>query len=235
MKALPLILVVEDDPGIRRGVSSALTASGYRVLEAACGRTGLTAALENDVNLVLLDVVIPGMDGFAVLEQIRSALPTLPIIMLTARGAEDDRVRGLRGGADDYVVKPFGAMELLARVDAVLRRSPERPEPVRRLRCAGVSIDLQRMEVRTEGQDEARTLTEREGAILRYLAVTRGRVIERAEILRRVWGLDPRGIETRTVDMHVARLREKLGGDDEIVRTVRGRGYMLGDRVEVDL
>ena len=230
----PCILVIEDDEAIRRGMVDAVEYAGYRVIEAVDGPSGLSAALECAVDLVLLDVMMPGLDGFEVLTEIRRAHATLPIIMVTARGAEDDRVRGLRNGADDYVTKPFSALELLARVEAVLRRSPERPSDVTSLCLDDREIDLERREVRL-GDGEVRTLTEREAAILRYLAGSRDRAVDRDELLHRVWGLDPRGLETRTVDMQIARLREKLGrsSDDEpVIVTVRGKGYMLADAVK---
>src|SRR3954468_1772690 len=125
--SLPHIVVVEDEPAIRRGVVDALRISGYQVTEAADGDAGLEAALRRDVGLVLLDLLLPKRDGLEVLAELRKVRPNLPVIVLTARGAEDDRVRGLKMGADDYVVKPFSARELIARVEAVLRRSPSRP------------------------------------------------------------------------------------------------------------
>ncbi|MHC5115236.1 MAG: response regulator transcription factor [Planctomycetota bacterium] len=231
----PLILVIEDDEAIRRGLVDALEYGGYAVLECGHGRRGLELALEEPIDLLLLDVMLPGMEGFDVLRELRLAQPTLPVIMVTARGAEDDRVRGLRDGADDYVTKPFSAKELLARVAAVLRRSPERPTDVATLRLDGRTIDLQRHEV-TLVSGERRALSERETAILRYLAAHGGRVVARDELLHRVWGLNPRGITTRTVDMQIARLREKLAGGDEdppAILTVRGKGYMLAEEVEV--
>src|SRR5882724_11494581 len=219
------VLVVEDDPAIRRGIVDALRFGGFTVLEAADGAAGLASALGADLDLVLLDVLMPGMDGFAVLAELRRAKPSLPVIMVTARGAEDDRVRGLAGGADDYVVKPFSARELLARVAAVLRRSAERPRNVGRLDVAGRTVDFERREVTRPGAAAAQ-LSEREAAVLRYLAESDGRVVSRDELLQRVWGLDPKGVAaTRTVDMHVARIREKLGDDADaprIVVTVRG-------------
>ncbi len=227
--ARPLVLVVEDDPAIRRGLTDALEFGGYAVRGAADGEAGLRAAVQAAPDLVLLDVLLPRMDGFRVLEEIRRARPRLPVVMLTARGAEEDRVRGLRRGADDYVVKPFSAREVLARVEAVLRRSAERPGAVREVEAAGRRVDLERREVTLPG-GEVRGLTEREAALLEYLAAARGRAVAREEILRVVWGLDPTRLETRTVDMTVARLREKLGDDAAAPRllvTVRGRGYML--------
>ena len=126
------VLVVEDDTAIRRGLVDALTYAGYGVLDCDNGRKALEVALESTIDLVLLDVMMPHMDGFGVLQELRRTMPTLPVIMVTARGAEEDRIRGLGDGADDYVVKPFSAKELIARVDAVLRRSPQRSGPTSR-------------------------------------------------------------------------------------------------------
>ncbi len=227
------ICVVEDDPAIRRGLVDSLEFAGFRVLACADGPSARRTLAVAEVDLVLLDVVLPGLDGLAYLPELRAARPTLPVILVTARGAEEDRVRGLRTGADDYVVKPFSSSELLARVEAVLRRSAERPSDVRELSFAGGRVDLARREVALDGV-AARTLTEREADLITYLARNPGRAIEREELLRSVWGLDPRGLDTRTVDMTVVRLREKLGdAGADVVRTVRGKGYVLGDGLEV--
>jgi DNA-binding response OmpR family regulator len=222
------ILVVEDDAAIRRGLVDALTFAGYDTLEAGEGAAGLAAALESDCDLLLLDLVLPGCDGLDVLREVRAARSPLPVIILTARGSEGDRVRGLDGGADDYVVKPFSLKELLARVEAVLRRVPERPRAVRRFAFEGGLADLESQEVRLD--DGGRVdLSERERELLHYLALHAGRAVSRDELLTEVWGLNPSGITTRTIDMHIARLREKLRDDPadaRIVLTVRGRGYM---------
>ncbi len=229
------VLVVEDDTAIRRGLIDALTYAGYGVLDCDNGRTALEVALESSIDLVLLDVMLPKLDGFGVLRELRRTQPTLPVIMVTARGAEEDRLRGLGDGADDYVVKPFSAKELLARVEAVLRRSPQRASDVLVLRAGDRTMNLQRREI-SRPDAESRPLTEREVEILRYLAANRGRAIDRSELLRHVWGLNPRGIQTRTVDMHIARLRDKLRdtAEDPVIQTVRGKGYMLAETVEVD-
>lgn len=228
------ICVVEDDPAIRRGLVDSLEFAGFRVLACADGAAARRTLALADIDLVLLDVVLPGLDGLDYLPELRAARPALPVILVTARGAEEDRVRGLRTGADDYVVKPFSSTELLARVDAVLRRSAERPSDVREIVFTGGRVHVERREVALAGAD-ARQLTEREVGVLVYLARNPGRAIEREELLRAVWGLDPRGLDTRTVDMTVVRLREKLGDHGgEVVRTVRGKGYMLGDGVEVE-
>jgi DNA-binding response OmpR family regulator len=223
------ILVVEDDSAIRRGLCDALRFSGYRVFDAPDGKAGLDQAITREVDLVLLDILMPKMDGMEVLRELRKASPSLPVIFLTAKGQEEDRVRGLRAGADDYVVKPFSASEVLARVEAVLRRSAERPRKVQTLEVGGCRVDFQRREaIRPDGQKVV--LPDMEAQLLEYLAANPGRAVAREELLLRVWGLDPKGVQTRTVDMAVARLREHLGDDPDeprVIVTVRGKGYML--------
>lgn len=223
------VLLVEDDHAIRRGVADMLSFAGYSVLQAADGSAGLDAALSADLDLVLLDMLMPKKDGLEVLKELRKAKPSLPVIFLTARGEEEEIVRGLGAGADDYVVKPFGIQELLARIRAVLRRSAERPMPMKRLVIAGRTIDFDRREVVL--QDGSRvTLSERESEVLGFLSANAGRAVSREELLSRVWGLDPRGVQTRTVDMTIARLRELLRDDPSdpaVVVTVRAKGYML--------
>ena len=220
------ILVVEDDAAIRQGIVDALEFDGYQTLEAADGKKGFEMAVSVDCDLILLDLVLPGRDGFEILEEVRATRPTLPVIILTARGEEPDRVRGLRMGADDYVVKPFSVKELLARVEAVLRRSPERPSDVCEVALPDGVVDLARREVSFE--DGARVdLSEREAELLRYLVTNAGRAVSREELLSRVWRINPGRVETRTVDMHIARLREKLRGD--LILTVRGKGYVWRD------
>ncbi len=219
------ILVVEDDPAIRTGLVDALTGAGYEPAEAADGPEGLRRALAEPLDLILLDLMLPGLDGLELLREVRRCRAEMPVIILTARGREGDRVAGLKLGADDYVVKPFSVRELLARVQAVLRRSPERPLAVTEVKLPGGVIDL----VRGEGRfDDGRTcrLSGRELELLRFFAARPGRCVSRDEILLRVWQVDPKGIETRTVDMHVARLREKLARP-ELLLTVRGKGYLF--------
>ena len=229
MKKRRQVLVVEDDAAIRQGIVDALQFHGYDTLEAADGEEGLRMAVSVDCELILLDLVLPKGDGLEILAQVRATRPTLPVIILTALGAEDDRVRGLRCGADDYVVKPFSVKELLARVEAVLRRSPERPLDLSVVAIPGGVVDLVRREVRFESGARAE-LSEREAELVRYLARNSGRAISREELLARVWRINPHGIHTRTIDMHIARLREKLGDDPaspSVILTVRGKGYML--------
>ncbi|MFT3685200.1 MAG: response regulator transcription factor [Phycisphaerales bacterium] len=233
MAARMSILVIEDDKAIRRGLVDALRFESFDVFEAGDAVAGLDLALTAGCDLVLLDLLLPGGDGLSVLKRVREVRPTLPVIVLTARGDESDRVKGLQLGADDYVVKPFSVVELIARVRAVLRRSPGRPVDVAGVRFAseGVCVDLERRELRFDDSEGRREeLSEKETDLLRYLATNPGRAVGRDELLQAVWRLDPQGVTTRTVDMLVARLREKLGDDAESPRlllTVRGKGYML--------
>ncbi|MCA9186580.1 MAG: response regulator transcription factor [Planctomycetales bacterium] len=224
------ILTIEDDKAIRRGIVDALQYVGYTVLEAADGTTGLQMATRRNYDLLLLDLVLPGPSGFEILQAVRANRPTQPVIILTARGEESDRVDGLRMGADDYVVKPFSVKELMARVEAVLRRSPERPTDVLTLQWPTLTVDLMRREVRHLDHATAVELSERECELLRYLASNTGRAIAREELLSNVWGISPQGVTTRTIDMHIARLREKLSDNPQFsqyIVTVRGRGYKL--------
>jgi DNA-binding response OmpR family regulator len=227
MKDQPVILVVEDDDAVRQGVVDALTFSGYEVIAAADGREGMERALRSSYQLMLLDLVMPYHSGFEVLEALRKERPGQPVIILSARGEEGDRVKGLTMGADDYVVKPFSVRELLARVDAVLRRSSEREVGKEQFVFTDGKVDFSRREVSLDdgGRHE---LSERESDLLKYLVSNPGRAVAREELLLRVWRIDPKNIETRTIDMHVAHLREKLGSDGQsVVLTVRGKGYMV--------
>ncbi len=226
------VLVVEDDPAIRRGIVDALRFDGYEVAEAGAKAEGQRLAERTPCDLVLLDLVLPDGDGLELLRAVRASRPTLPVIILTARGQEEDRVNGLKLGADDYVVKPFSVRELLARAGAVLRRSAERPVGVQRIDFPGGHFEVERRELSFD--DGARVdLSEREADALRYLGDNAGRAISREELLERVWHLPARGVQTRTVDMTMARLREKLRDDSDaprVILTVRGKGYMFTAR-----
>ncbi|MDR2981542.1 MAG: response regulator transcription factor [Puniceicoccales bacterium] len=221
------ILIVEDDSAIRRGMADALKFAGHEVVEAANGPDGLNAAITGEYDLMLLDVVLPGMTGFEILATLQNERPGTPVIMLTAKGGENDRVQGLKLGADDYVVKPFSVKELLARIEAVLRRSPGRAIERRRIALPGGNADLDKRIIRFDDGEET-PLTEREYELLRYLGTHPGRIISREEILQRVWKLDPRAVETRTIDMTIARLREKIRDHNcNTIQTIRGRGYQF--------
>ena len=223
------VLTVEDDPAIRRGIVDALRFAGYQPLEAATGDEGLEMATGRSYDLLLLDLVLPGCGGLDILRQVRALRSSQPVILLTARGEEQDRVAGLRLGADDYVVKPFSVKELLARIEAVLRRSPERPRDLHEIAMPDGTADLARAEIRFADGTRSE-LSEKEVDLLRYLAANSGRAISRDELLLRVWQINPRGLPTRTIDMHVTRLREKLRDDPaepRVILTVHGKGYMF--------
>ncbi len=219
------ILVIEDDPAVRRGVVDVLEYAGYRTLEAADGHTGMDLALKANYRLLLLDLVMPGPSGFDILAALKRKRPGQAVIILSARGEENDRVRGLVTGADDYVVKPFSMKELLARVDAVLRRTCERAAPADQRDIPGGTADFRDRIIQfTDGGREE--LSEREADLLRYMIDSQGRLVTREEILRQLWGLDPARTETRTIDMHVMHLRTKLRDrDQQVLITVRGKGY----------
>jgi DNA-binding response OmpR family regulator len=220
------ILVVEDEQSIASLVSLYLSNEGYRVEHIADGSRVLAAVERFRPALVILDVMLPGMDGVEICRRLRQT-GDVPIVMLTARDAEVDRVLGLELGADDYVTKPFSPRELVARVKAVLRRTARgasAEEPGERFRIAGVEIDEARREVRASDREVA--LTAKEFDLLAFLARNRGIVFSRDRLLDRVWGYE-RPVDTRTVDSHVKSLRQKLGDAGNIVKTVRGVGYKV--------
>ncbi|MGQ0617821.1 MAG: response regulator transcription factor [Acidimicrobiia bacterium] len=223
-EAVPVVLV-EDDRHIADLVSLYLGQAGFRVYQAATGRAGLQLVADRAPRLVILDLGLPGdLDGFEVCRRLRSA-NAVPVVILTARDDEIDRVLGLELGADDYVTKPFSPRELVARVKAILRRA-EAPAPdrARVVEIGGVAVDLGRAEVRVEGRPVP--MTAREFALLRCLAENRGLALSRRQLLDGAWGADWYGDE-RTVDVHVRQLRRKLA-DALPLATVRGIGYRLG-------
>jgi DNA-binding response OmpR family regulator len=227
-KGAPVALVVDDEVQIRRFLRAGLELEGIGVREASTGKEALRAATLRPADLVILDLGLPDMDGSEIVERLRS-WSSVPIIVLSVRSQEEEKVRLLQLGADDYVVKPFGIRELLARVDAVLRRSPERPADVRRLAVPGGQVDLDRREVVFEDGGRC-DLSAREVELLRYLAANAGRIVARDELLSRVWGVSPHSVETRTVDVHVGRLRDKMRDHDRrppLLVTIRGKGYRL--------
>jgi DNA-binding response OmpR family regulator len=216
---VPHVLVIEDDPAIREGLELGLLHLGHVVSAAGDGETGLRSAAERHPDVIVLDVMLPGLDGFEVCRRLR-ARSAIPIIMLTARDEEPDRVAGLEIGADDYVPKPFSPRELLARVKAILRRAEPAPRE-NLLSIADVMIDVEGREVTVDGRQVE--LTAKEFDLLTYFVESPGVVHSRDRLLDRVWGMSYPG-GTRTVDVHVGQLRRKLARP-ELIRTVRGAGY----------
>ena len=218
------ILVVEDEPSLREGIVDLLKADGHDITAVGDGVSGVEAGLRDPYDLVVLDLMLPRLDGMEVCRRLRAARPGTPILMLTARGSEDDKVRGLMEGADDYVTKPFSARELLARVRVLGRRTPH-GDSLDELQIDGAVIDLARMVV-VRG-DNRTTLTPREVGIVRWLHRHQDRVVSRAELLEQVFG--QRGdLQTRAVDMAIAVLRKKLEvdpGKPTVIVSVKGAGY----------
>lgn len=226
------LLLVEDDPTLRQALAFNLTREGYEVASAADGEAALEAARSNRLDLILLDVMLPGMSGVEVLRVLRREGITTPVIILSAKGDEIDRVVGLKVGADDYVAKPFSRPELLARIEAVLRRhrrESEAPERQERLGFDRVQIDVARREVSVDGAPVH--LTTKEFDLLAHMAGSPGRIFTRDQLLARIWGYDYVG-DGRTVDVHVSWLRGKLRGASghNYFRTVRGVGYAFSPR-----
>ncbi len=219
------ILVVDDEPDILSVLVFHLSREGYRVSTAINGPGALATAEKERPDLIVLDLMIPGMDGYEVLKRLRRDARTaeIPVMLLTARREEDERVRGFEVGADDYVTKPFSARELLLRVEALLRRSKAEPvSATRRLAVGPVELDRDAHRAFSDGDEMA--LTPLEYRLLEVLLERRGRVQTRRQLLQAVWDTNA-AIETRTVDMHVARLRSKLGSAAPLIETVRGVGY----------
>lgn len=229
MPKRPSLLVIEDEEPIRVGLTDLFVFHGFAVETAADGPTGLKLALSGTFDLILLDVMLPGLDGFAICDRVRAVDRTQPIIMLTARGADEDIIQGLKLGADDYVAKPFSITELVLRVQAVLRRSQGAAIAGPSLRLGDLDLDC----VNLVGHRGATAIpfTRREVEIVQYLAANAERPVSRDELLTKVWGYSRGcGIETRTVDIHIAKLRRKLEPDPaepRVLVTVRGVGYRL--------
>jgi DNA-binding response OmpR family regulator len=221
------ILIIEDELPMRTALQDVLAGEGYRVLTAADGASGLSRALEEKPDLLLLDIMMPRLDGYAVCSELRRLAQPMPILMLTAKGQIEDRVQGLDVGADDYLVKPFSTEELLARVRALLRRARRHGEARSRLRLGEVELDLVR-QTASRGRKRL-NLTAREFAMLRLLAETPGEPVSRERFLDVVWGYTAFPT-TRTVDNHIASLRAKLEpqpADPRFIQTVHGFGYKL--------
>lgn len=214
------ILVVDDDPKIRALLRRTLQLEGYRVLEAADGREALKLLDREEPDLVILDVLMPGPDGFAVCERIRER-EDVPILMLTARDEVGDRVRGLRSGADDYLVKPFAMEELLARIHSLLRRSGRLED--RPLRFENLLLDPRTREVRRE--ERLIPLTPKEFELLKVFLQNPRRILDKDTLVSRAWGYDYEA-ESNTLEVHISSLRQKLG-EPRLIHTVRGAGYIL--------
>jgi DNA-binding response OmpR family regulator len=228
----PRILVIEDERAMRIALEDALTAEGYRVLTAIDGASGLDRALKEKPDLILLDIMLPKLDGFALCAELRRLSVAVPVLMLTAKSQVEDRVTGLDAGADDYLVKPFSTRELLARVRALLRRAQQPGKAIRDLNFGAVRIDLVR-QTAVRGRT-ALHLTAREFAMLRLLAEADGQPVTRERFLDVVWGYTAFPT-TRTIDNHIAALRAKLEPDPEhprYLKTVHGVGYRLEQESE---
>jgi DNA-binding response OmpR family regulator len=222
---MPCILVIEDDLKILRGLEMNLKFEGHTVLVATDGHEGLKKALEEPADLLLLDLMLPGLSGYDICRKVRERKPDLPIVMLTAKGHEIDKVAGLDLGADDYVTKPFGVSELMARIRALLRRCEAKGKGLEQYSFGNVTLDFKKYQAEVEGKEVE--LTAREFDLLRYLIEHVGEAVRRSDLLDKVWGYDVTPT-TRTVDTFVLDLRKKLEADPsrpEHILSVRGVGY----------
>lgn len=223
------ILIVEDEESIRKGLCDVFVYHGYEVDAVADGAEGLQKALSGQYHLILLDIMLPGLDGLSICNEIRKSDRAQPIVMLTAKGDEDDIIKGLKLGADDYVTKPFSVRELVARTEAVLRRSPKLMATTEQVNWGPLTVDPQNLVLHKNGEEIE--VTQREVDILRYLIKNSERPIDRQELLKEVWGYHNPQMETRTVDIHMAKLRRKIEADPQepqLILTVRGKGYKMG-------
>ncbi|MBI5593856.1 MAG: response regulator transcription factor [Deltaproteobacteria bacterium] len=221
------ILVVEDDPSILNGLLDVLVFNGYAAEGAADGGLGLVAALEKSHDLLLLDVMLPTLDGFSICRQVRKQKPNQAIVMITAKGSEDDVIAGFKAGADDYVSKPFSLRELMVRVEAVLRRSGKQVDG-ESITLFGILFDG--LNLRATCGEAVLEITRREMDIIVYLFRNQQRIVSKKELLTEVWHYADAGIETRTVDIHMQKLRKKLlslNPESTLIQTIRGEGYRL--------
>ena len=220
-----IILIIEDDISILRGLKDNLTFEGYSVLSSADGQEGLQIALEKHVDLLLLDIMLPGMNGYEICRRLKKEKPELPIIMITARGSEMDKVGGLDLGADDYLTKPFSIPELLARIRAVLRRSTPDQNEIEKYSFGEITLNFKKFQAFMK--DEEIKFSSREFALMKYFIQHEGEVIHRHELLNEVWGYNVTPT-TRTVDNYILDLRKKLEEDPakpKHILSVRGVGY----------
>jgi DNA-binding response OmpR family regulator len=228
----PVVLLVEDEPAMREGLVHNLQFEDFEVRSAADGPSGLEAALAQDVDLVILDVMLPGLDGFAVLEALRAKGSEVPVLLLTAKSLEQDKLHGFGLGADDYVTKPFSVLELIARAKALIRRPGKRSATsgLDRYAFRDIDVDFVAMEIRKGGESVDFSLKEIE--MLRLLIEKRGQAVSRSDMLKIVWGYEDGALPTtRTIDTHIARIRSKLGGEEgcDFIKTVHKVGYKFQD------
>ena len=222
------ILIVEDEESISRGLSDILSFHGFETEIADRGDTGLEKAKKGGHDLLLLDVMLPGVDGFEILDQVRSKDKSIPIIMLTALSDHDNRINGLSLGADDYIAKPYSTEELVLRIKAVLRRTNPYKATNEKFRFDNLVIDP--LTARGLRGSELVEFTSREIQVLQYLLDNPGRPVKQEELLEKVWGYTKDcGVESRTVDVHIAKLRKKIENGDEVkfLKTVWGKGFLL--------
>ncbi len=222
-----LIYIVEDDKNIRELEEYALTNAGYTVKTFSDGGAVVESCIKDKPDLILLDIMLPVEDGISILKRLRktSSTENIPVIMVSAKDSEIDKVKGLDSGADDYVTKPFGVMELMSRIKALLRRSSKNHEEVKKIiTCDNLTIDESRHKVFV--MEEECVLTYKEYELLKYLIKNRGIVLTRNVLIEEVWGFDYQG-ESRTVDMHIKTLRKKLGTAGDMIKTVRNVGYTI--------
>jgi two-component system response regulator RegX3 len=221
------ILVVEDDTALLRGLLDVLVFNGFEVKGVEDGRVGLRAGLDEQFDIIMLDVMLPSLDGFSICKEIRKEKPNQGIIIITAKGAEDDVVTGFKSGADDYITKPFSLREVMVRVEAVLRRTGKNLG-YEAVQCRGILFDGKNLIAR---RDELSVeLTRREMEIIIYLHRHKDRIVSKKELLTEVWRYADADIETRTVDIHILKLRKKVAtliGDTPLIETIRGEGYRL--------
>ena len=221
------ILIVEDDPAILNGLMDVLIFNGYAVEGIADGNQGLARGLEKGFDLIILDVMLPGTDGFTICREIREKRSEQAIMMLTAKGAEDDIVTGFKSGADDYLSKPFSLRELMVRIEAILRRTGKLASDVA-VEINGIKFDPNNL--RAVKDEQWVDLTRREMDIIAYLYLNKNRIVSKQELLTHVWLYKDATIETRTVDIHMLKLRKKITiliGDTPLIETVRGEGYRI--------
>ncbi len=218
-------MIVDDEPGVRALLADTLRIAGFETLEASDGMSALTALRKNKPNLIIIDINMPLMDGFELVERLRSAKDMVPVLMLTARGEKADIARGLKLGADDYVVKPFGLEELVLRVKAILRRSQKTMEAIKELKCGPISMDEDQHKVTFKGEEV--DLSPTEFRLLQILLEKKGRVLSKALLLDEVWGITFESGST-VVDTYISYLRKKFHRDGfEGIRTVRGIGFQI--------